>query len=81
MINKPVQLIDTVSGIQNKDNLFVPFYTTKPDGQGIGLILCRNIIEQDGGQLTLSNNKEGPGARACIRLPLKAVAAETGTNA
>lgn len=62
-------LTDNGGGILNEDNLFVPFYSTKTNGQGIGLLLCRNIIEQHGGRLTLSNNDAGPGATACIYLP------------
>jgi two-component system nitrogen regulation sensor histidine kinase NtrY len=50
-------------------NLFVPFYTTKQKGHGIGLGLCQNIIEHHGGQLTLSNNKNRQGATAKIMLP------------
>jgi len=65
-----IRIVDKGKGIQNPDNLFVPFYTTKPSGQGIGLTFCRNIIEQHGGTLTLSNNLEGPGATAEIVLPV-----------
>jgi len=64
-----IEVIDNGCGIQNSDNLFVPFYTTKTTGQGIGLVLCRNIIEQHGGQLTLLNNSHQEGAKACIKLP------------
>jgi len=64
-----IEVIDHGSGIQNSDNIFVPFYTTKTTGQGIGLVLCRNIIEQHGGQLTLLNNSDQKGAKACIKLP------------
>lgn len=62
-------LIDQGKGIQNPDNLFVPFYTTKPSGQGIGLTFCRNIIEQHGGTLSLTNNLNNQGAIAEICLP------------
>jgi len=61
---------DNGIGVQNLDNLFVPFYTTKPTGSGIGLTLSRNIIEQHGGHLTLSNNLNNTGACAFISLPL-----------
>ena len=51
-------------------NLFVPFYTTKPGGSGIGLALCRQIAEGHGGTLTLENRSGGKGARACLAIPL-----------
>ena len=57
---------DNGTGIANPDNLFVPFYTTKEEGKGIGLALSRNMIEQLGGRLTLSNNSMGQGAVATI---------------
>lgn len=59
---------DRGQGIANPDNLFVPFYTTKESGQGIGLALCRKIIEQHNGSLRLSNRNNG-GAVAEIILP------------
>jgi len=62
-------IIDSGSGIANPDNLFVPFFTTKETGSGIGLALCRNIIEQHGGSLDLVNNESGLGATAKIVLP------------
>ena len=42
----------------NLNNLFVPLYSTKPQGQGIGLSFCRNIIEQHQGVMELHNNNE-----------------------
>ncbi len=50
---------DRGHGIQNPSNLFVPFYTTKPNGSGIGLTLSRQIIEANGGALTLDNHVDG----------------------
>lgn len=64
-----IHITDRGQGITNIDNLFVPFYSTKPQGQGIGLSLSRHIIEQMGGQLLLSNRNDGTGACALIRLP------------
>jgi nitrogen fixation/metabolism regulation signal transduction histidine kinase len=51
-------------------NLFVPFYTTKPGGSGIGLALSRQIAEGHGGTLTLENRNETAGARAKLSLPI-----------
>ena len=64
-----LKITDHGSGIKNTANLFVPFYTTKENGQGIGLVLCRNIIEQHGGQLTLENKPNEMGAKASIKIP------------
>ncbi len=63
-------LIDNGCGVQNIDNIFVPFYTTKPNGEGIGLLLSRNIIEQHGGQFSLVNNPNEDGATLVIKLPI-----------
>ncbi|MEO6995031.1 MAG: ATP-binding protein, partial [Lacunisphaera sp.] len=51
-------------------NLFVPFFTTKPSGSGIGLVLCRQIAENHGGALTLENREASPGCIARLRLPV-----------
>jgi two-component system, NtrC family, nitrogen regulation sensor histidine kinase NtrY len=53
----------------NTANLFVPFFTTKPDGSGIGLPLSRQIAEAHGGSLVLINRLTGRGAEALLRLP------------
>ncbi len=58
-------------GLAGTTNLFVPFFTTKPKGSGIGLVLSRNIAEAHGGSLTLENKKTGHGCIARLRLPLK----------
>jgi signal transduction histidine kinase len=60
---------DQGPGIANRQNLFVPFYTTKPEGSGIGLVLSRCIAEAHGGTLTLESRADGPGCRATLRLP------------
>jgi two-component system, NtrC family, nitrogen regulation sensor histidine kinase NtrY len=60
---------DEGPGLSNTDNLFVPFYTTKAGGTGIGLVLSRQIAEAHGGVLTLENAAEG-GCEAKLRLPL-----------
>jgi nitrogen fixation/metabolism regulation signal transduction histidine kinase len=61
---------DEGPGLSNTANLFVPFFTTKPTGTGIGLVLSRQIAEAHGGSLSLENRLTGPGCRAHIRLPL-----------
>ncbi|HSE97111.1 MAG TPA: ATP-binding protein, partial [Blastocatellia bacterium] len=60
---------DEGHGLSNTSNLFVPFFTTKPGGSGIGLVLSRQIAEAHGGMLTLENRKNGPGCEARLRLP------------
>jgi len=64
-----IDIKDQGQGIANPNNIFVPFYTTKEDGRGIGLRLCQNIIEHHQGTLQLSNNADGPGAHATVNLP------------
>ncbi|MCX6608377.1 MAG: ATP-binding protein [Acidobacteria bacterium] len=61
---------DEGPGLAATTNLFVPFFTTKPSGSGIGLVLCRQIAEGHGGSLTLEN-REGPGCVALLRLPVQ----------
>ena len=61
---------DTGPGLANTSNLFVPFYTTKPGGSGIGLVLSRQIAEAHGGTVTLENRAGARGCRAAVRLPL-----------
>jgi two-component system nitrogen regulation sensor histidine kinase NtrY len=61
---------DEGSGIGEPGNLFVPFYTTKRGGSGIGLVLSRQIAEGHGGTLELENRRERTGARARLVLPL-----------
>lgn len=65
-----VDVLDNGPGLANTANLFVPFFTTKPKGSGIGLVLCRQIAEAHDGSLTLENRADGPGCLARLRLPL-----------
>jgi len=65
-----VTVEDRGLGIANAENLFVPFYTTKPAGSGVGLALAQQIARAHGGEISLLNREDGDGARATIRLPL-----------
>ena len=65
---------DEGPGIESGANLFVPFFTTKPQGSGIGLVLSRQIAEAHGGSLALDNRADTPGAVAALRLPLQTTA-------
>ncbi len=60
---------DNGPGLSGTENLFVPFYSTKREGSGIGLVLSREIAEANGGNLSLANRPEG-GCRATVVLPL-----------
>ncbi len=61
---------DDGPGLSNTDNLFVPFFTTKPQGSGIGLVLSRQIAEAHGGNLMLVNRESASGCEARLRLPV-----------
>ena len=65
-----VTIEDRGLGIANTENLFVPFYTTKPAGSGVGLALAQQIARAHGGEIRLQNRDDGDGARATIRLPI-----------
>jgi len=65
-----VTIEDRGLGIANAENLFVPFYTTKPAGSGVGLALAQQIARAHGGEIRLVNREDGEGARATIRLPM-----------
>ena len=65
-----LQIVDEGPGLPDTSNLFVPFFTTKPSGSGIGLALSRQIAEAHGGTLTLENRTDARGCRAILTLPL-----------
>lgn len=65
-----VMVEDGGPGSANTGNLFVPFFTTKPGGSGIGLVLSRQIAEAHGGSLTLQNRTDASGCQARVRLPV-----------
>jgi signal transduction histidine kinase len=62
---------DEGPGLSNTSNLFVPFFTTKRGGTGIGLVLSRQITEAHNGTLTLQNAANGPGCEAKLSLPIQ----------
>ncbi len=68
-----VTIEDNGPGLLNPSNAFVPFYTTKPSGSGIGLILSRQIAEAHGGSLELENRPDERGCRARVILPRPAL--------
>ena len=64
-----IRVVDDGPGLPQSANLFVPFFTTKPHGSGIGLALCRQIAEGHGGSLVLRNRVGTRGAEAVLVLP------------
>ena len=66
-----IGIVDNGPGLTNASNLFVPFYTTKPEGTGIGLVLAQQIAQAHRGAVELRNRTDGRnGCRAELRLPL-----------
>src|SRR5215472_6036187 len=64
-----IHVLDHGVGLPKTENLFVPFFTTKPEGSGIGLIFCRQIVEQHGGQMTIRNRKDNHGCEVVVTIP------------
>ena len=64
-----ITITDEGPGVANPDNLFVPFFTTKPGGSGVGLVLSRQIAEAHGGTLSLENRHDTHGAIATFEIP------------
>jgi len=65
-----IHVEDDGTGLMNPANLFVPFFTTRPGGSGVGLVLCRKIAEAHGGSIKLENRASGNGCLATLQLPL-----------
>lgn len=65
-----IRIVDEGHGISNPANLFVPFYSTRAQGNGIGLVLSRQIAEAHEGSLILRNRSEGRGCVAELTLPI-----------
>jgi nitrogen fixation/metabolism regulation signal transduction histidine kinase len=72
---------DDGPGLARTDNLWVPFFTTKPGGTGIGLVLSRDIVENHGGAITLENRAAARGCIARVSLPLGTARAATRSAA
>lgn len=70
-----VTIDDDGKGLPDTSNLFVPFFTTKPNGSGIGLALSRQIAEAHGGTVSLENRAGTAGCRATLRIPVRMPAA------
>ncbi|MGH7559600.1 MAG: sensor histidine kinase [Gemmatimonadales bacterium] len=66
-----IEVRDEGSGLSSTANLFVPFFTTKPNGSGIGLVFCRQVAEGHGGGISLANRPDRRGCVARVRLPLE----------
>jgi nitrogen fixation/metabolism regulation signal transduction histidine kinase len=64
-----IEIQDDGPGLSNPSNLFTPFYTTKPRGSGVGLVLCRQIAEAHGGTIEISNRSDRAGCLVRVLLP------------
>jgi len=64
-----ITIRDEGSGLADPESLFIPFYTTKATGSGIGLFLCRHVAEAHGGSVLVRNRSNRPGCEAILRLP------------
>jgi two-component system, NtrC family, nitrogen regulation sensor histidine kinase NtrY len=65
-----IEIEDDGPGLAKTENLFVPFFTTKPGGSGLGLVLARQIVENHGGSLQLVNRSDAQGCLVSVSLPL-----------
>jgi signal transduction histidine kinase len=77
-----VEVRDSGSGLDPKsvETIFEPFYTTKADGMGMGLSICRSIIESQGGRLWAVPRQDGTGATFCFTLPADGAKADERPN-
>jgi len=66
-----IYIADHGPGLMNPDNVFVPFYTTKSEGTGIGLVLSRQVAEAHNGTIQLSNRTDAVGCVATVTLPIQ----------
>jgi PAS domain S-box-containing protein len=65
-----IEILDEGPGLAQTDNLWVPFFTTKRGGTGLGLVLSREIVENHGGEIFLSNRRDRSGCIARVELPI-----------
>jgi nitrogen fixation/metabolism regulation signal transduction histidine kinase len=65
-----IEIEDDGPGLAKTENLFVPFFTTKPGGSGVGLVLARQIVENHSGSLSLQNRQDAQGCLVRVTLPL-----------
>jgi nitrogen fixation/metabolism regulation signal transduction histidine kinase len=72
-----IHVVDSGPGLLNPENAFVPFYTTKESGSGIGLVLSRHIVEAHGGSIQLLNRTDAVGCVAVISIPVSKESAVT----
>jgi two-component system, NtrC family, nitrogen regulation sensor histidine kinase NtrY len=72
-----IAIRDNGPGLTNSSNLFVPFYTTKKNGTGVGLLLARQIAEANGGTVALANRTDIVGCEAIVSLPASVAVEET----
>jgi signal transduction histidine kinase len=75
-----IMVEDDGPGLPSSANLFVPFFTTKPQGSGIGLVLSRQIAEAHGGSLSLENRRGASGCIATFRLSVEEPRAAPADN-
>jgi len=68
--NALIEIEDDGPGLAKTENLFVPFFTTKPGGSGVGLVLALQIAENHGGSLTLANRATARGCLVRVSLPV-----------
>jgi PAS domain S-box-containing protein len=68
-----VKVVDDGTGLASTENLWVPFFSTKQGGTGLGLVLSREIVENHGGEITLANRADARGCVARVVLPLASV--------
>jgi signal transduction histidine kinase len=68
-----VEIKDTGEGIAAEDveNIFEPFFTTKEDGTGLGLTICRNIVDLHNGTIKIDNNETEEGITVTVRFPIR----------